>query len=408
MTRTLDRAFPESRRVLAALLIVMAAGYVLFSDLTGGTLLAHQGWDSYTLQTYNWLQGRTYLADGEHYSWLELAIYQGKYYVSFPPLPSVVLIPFVLIWQTNTPNNVLIALYGLIAAALAYRIMLVRGRSPRAAAFWALVCVWGSNMLWMTTIAGVWFQAQALNMVMCLAAVLSALRGRRAWATTFLALAVGCRPLSAVFLPVFAMLFALEDQRLSGDNFILCCLRQWRCLIGPILIGTCYMAYNYVRFDNPLEFGHNYLPEFVRAENGQFHIRYLWPNLKRLLFEPIRFQFGLLDIPRYNGFMFFLANPIFLIWFIRCVLNLWRDQWFSPMGILVAVGLAVELLLTCMHRTLGGWQFGARYTCDMIPFAYMYLAHKGPRQRPSPWELTLGGIAVAFNAYGVMYMYLTG
>ena len=66
--------------------------------------------------------------------------------------------------------------------------------------------------------------------------------------------------------------------------------------------------------------------------------------------------------------------------------------------------MLLELLLTCMHRTLGGWQFGARYTCDMIPFVYMYLAHKGPRRSPASWELALGGLAVVFNAYGVVYM----
>ena len=165
---------------LAALLIAMAGGYFLLSDLMGGTLFQHQYWDSYTLQTWNWLQGRTYIADPEKYEYLELAIYEGRYYVSFPPLPSVVLVPFVAVCGLNTPNNLLIACYGLLAAALAYLVMLKAGRSPRVSAFWALVCVWGSNMLWMTTNAGVWFQAQALNMVMCLAAVLCFLSGRKA------------------------------------------------------------------------------------------------------------------------------------------------------------------------------------------------------------------------------------
>ena len=402
LTEKLDRRFPEKRRTLLALLAVMAAGYFLLSDLMGGTLFQHQHWDSYTLQAWNWLQGRTYVAEPEKYTFLELAIYEGKYYVSFPPLPSVVMLPFVLLFGMGTPNNAIIGCYGLIAAALSYEIRLQAGRSPRTSAFWALFCVWGSNMMWMTTNGGVWFQAQALNMIMCLAAVLCAMKGKKAFATTFLALAVGCRPLSALFLPVFALGFAWDEREKHG-SFWKSCLAQWRCVIGPILIGACYMAYNYVRFSNPLEFGHNYLPEFVEAEHGQFHISYLWPNLRRLLFEPIRFHDGLLDPPLFQGFMFYIANPLFIVFFVRFIrLAVKKDLAFWD--ILLAAGMVLELLLTCMHKTLGSWQFGARYTCDMLPFAYMFLARRGPKHA-ALWELAVGGLAVAFNVYGAMHMF---
>ena len=400
--KKLNEYFPERRRVLLALLAVLAVGYFLLSDLMGGTLFQHQQWDSYTLQTYNWLQGRTYLLNGEKYTWLELAIYDGRYYVSFPPLPSVALIPFVLLCGLSTPNNAIMACYGLIAVTLAYEIMLKAGRTPRTSAFWALVCVWGCNMMWMTTNGGVWFQAQALNMVMCLAAVLCAMQGKKALSTTFLALAVGCRPWSAVYLPVFALSFAWSEKDEHG-GFLKSCLAQWKCLIGPVLIGAGYMAYNYARFGSPLEFGHNYLPEFQRAEHGQFYIGYLWPNLKRLLTEPVRFGNGLLDVPLFQGFMFYVANPLFIIYFVRLLLRaIHKDVSFE--GVALLAGMVLELLLTCMHRTLGAWQFGARYTCDMIPFAYMYLARRGPK-RAADWELLVGGLAVVFNVYGAMHMF---
>ena len=394
-----------SRRTLLALLAVMAGGYFLLSDLMGGTLFQHQFWDSYTLQTWNWLHGRMYVAHPEDYEYLELAIYNGRYYVSFPPLPSVVLLPLVALFGMQTPNNLLIACYGLIAAALAYEIMLQKGRTPPVSAFWALVCVWGSNMLWMTTNAGVWFQAQALNMVMCLAAVLCAQRGKKAASTTFLALAVGCRPLSAVFLPVFALLFAWRERRDHG-GFLRSCLAQWRCLIGPILIGACYMAYNYARFHNPLEFGHDYLPEHTSSQYGQFSLVYLPGNLRQLLFEPVTFQNGRLQFTLFQGFMFYIANPLFILWAVRCTVHVCRGE-VSAEGLALAAGMGAMLLFTCMHSTLGAWQFGARYTCDMLPFAYMYLADRG-KQRPASWELAVGGLAVAFNAYGALYMYFYG
>ena len=397
--------FPGHLRTLAALLVVMGAGYFLMSDLMCGTLFEHHYWDSYTLQTWNWFQGRTWIAEPEKYEYLELAIYNGKYYLSFPPLPSVVLIPFVAAFGMDTPSNLLVALYGLFSAALAYFIMLRRGRTPNAAAFWALVLVWGSNIMFMTTIGGVWFMAQTLNMVMCLAAVLCALDGRKALSTTFLALAVGCRPLSGLFLPIFAFLFAWNEREIHG-GFWKSCLAQWRCLIGPILIGACYMVYNYVRFDDPLEFGHNYLPEFMRAEHGQFHISYLWPNIKQMFFTPVQFTDGRLSFPLFQGFMFFVANPMFVVWFVRCGGNAAKKR-VSAEGISIAAGVAAMLLLTCMHRTLGAWQFGSRYSCDALPFVYMTLADRAPK-RVTNWELAIGGLAVAFNLYGAMYLYMYG
>jgi len=76
-------------------------------------------------------------------------------------------------------------------------------------------------------------------------------------------------------------------------------------------------------------------------------------------------------------------------------------------GILLTAGILLGLVCLCMHRTLGGWQFGARYTCDLLPFALLYIADKGPAKLTN-WELCLGGLAVAFNAYGFLYMYLYG
>ena len=43
---------------------------------------------SYSLQAMAWLNGRLDL--GQDYPWLELAVFQERYYVSFPPFPSLV------------------------------------------------------------------------------------------------------------------------------------------------------------------------------------------------------------------------------------------------------------------------------------------------------------------------------
>lgn len=394
----------QDRKVLGLTLLCLAFGYFLISDLQGGTLFAHQPQDSYTLQALNWLQGRMYLQGGEGYTWLELAVYEGRYYCSFPPLPSVVLLPLVLIFGANTPNYLLVAVYGLMSVALAFRIMRRLGRGAAESAFWGVFLVWGSNMLWMTTNGGVWFQAQALNMVLCLGAVWAFLGQKRALSLFLLALAVGCRPFSAVYIPVFVLCFAWQERERGGFGRAL--LRQWKCCLPVLAVAAVMMWYNWARFDNPLEFGHNWLPEFVQAADGQFHLNYLWNNLRNIFFGPVKLEYGRLSFSLFNGFMFYVANPLFLLLFFCQLRALIRKRW-SFEGIALTAAMALELVLLCVHKTFGGWQFGARYTCDLLPFALLYIGRKSPAKL-SCGTAALGAAAVAFNLYGTMYMIMFG
>ncbi|MDR0797924.1 MAG: hypothetical protein LBE70_04330, partial [Nitrososphaerota archaeon] len=235
------------------MIFLMIIGYIFIHDLLGGTLFAHSHWDSYTLQTLAWLRGETGL--GQNYSYLELAIYNNNWYVSFPPLPSVFMLPFALVFGEMTPNNLIIAGYALISAAIAYKCMRKTGVRDIYAAFWAVFVVWGCNLMWMSTNGGVWFQAQALNMLFCLATVHSMLKNRRVFSYITLALAVGCRPFSIVFFPVLFVYYYMTDKTAQPiKNPLRLMLRQLKCLIGPAIIGAAYMIYNYIRFRNPFEF----------------------------------------------------------------------------------------------------------------------------------------------------------
>ena len=53
----------------------------------GRNPIGPSGYCTYTLQALAWRDGQICLS--QDYPWLELAIYQGKYFVSFPPVPSV-------------------------------------------------------------------------------------------------------------------------------------------------------------------------------------------------------------------------------------------------------------------------------------------------------------------------------
>ena len=210
-----------------SMIILVLFGYVLLHDILGEKLLEHNIWDSYTLQAKAWLDGHTYL--DKNYTHLELAIYKGHYYVSFPPLPSVLLIPWVLLYGVKTPNNFIMIIYILMAVTLVYVIAKHFKMRSVIAAFWAIVVVFGSNMLWMSTMGGVWFQAQLLNMVFCLAAIYAMVNNKRIISYLCIAFAVGCRPFSIVYFFVLLIYYYnLDKKKNNSDSWISIIIRQWK------------------------------------------------------------------------------------------------------------------------------------------------------------------------------------
>ena len=113
---------------------------------------------------------------------------------------------------------------------------------------------------------------------------------------------------------------------------------------------------------------------------------------------------GSLAFPLFDGFMFFVANPIFLVWMAQTVRRAAKRQWTAEQALFCAA-MAANLLLLLLHKTFGGWQFGARYTVDLLPYVLWMMAKQNP-QAPQKWMLLLGGFGVLFNAFGALYMLL--
>lgn len=389
--------------VLIVTLIFLFFAYLLFHSLFGGTLFSYNDWDSYTLQALAWRNGAVSLP--QNYSWLELAEYNGNYFVSFPPVPSLVMFPLTFLFEGLVPSNFIIMLYALLSITFAYKCFQRTGLRKLSAMFWALFFVLGSNMLWMSTSGGSWFLAQALNMTLCFAAILSLLYHKKALCLTLLALAVGCRPFSVCFFFAVFLYLVLSESRKSHNKFFLCVLRQTRYLIIPACIAAGYLLYNFIRFQDPFEFGHNYLPEFTGVGNAQFGLEYLPANAYNIFLRlPSFSENGAIVLPLFDGFMFYLANPIFIVWFVRLAADIIQKQ-MTPEKAILAVGLALNLFLLLIHKTFGGWQFGARYTVDLLPFVLSYLLFS-PKQKPRKWEIITGAFAILFNLYGALLMHL--
>lgn len=359
---------------------------------------------SYALQAEAWLNGRLDL--GQDYSWLELAIYEGKYYVSFPPFPSYVMLPLVALFGRSVPDGLTVLptlLLGVYYAIKLYREL----NGPRTQeAFWVLFLFLGTGYLFIGVNAWVWFIAQSMCFTLSLMALYYAARGRGGISLTCWACSVGCRPMTALFFPLLAYMLV---RRLQADTpdvpAARIVLKKLYWAIGPCILAASYMALNYLRFGNVLEFGHNYLPEFTRTPTGQFSLSYLPENLMNLLRLPYREE-NRLVFQSVNGFAFWLADPLFIVAAAAWGYDLVCRR--TALGIRVMVPLLslAYIFVICCHRTLGGWQFGDRYLLDVLPYLFFGLVLWMPRgDRFARLCLPLMTWGAALNLVGTILLY---
>ncbi len=374
--------------------------------LTGYGPLKQNVYNSYALQADSWRQGRLDL--GQDYPYLELAVYNGKYYVSFPPFPSYILFPLTFIFGSNTPDALLMWFISLLSAGYLYRLALQFRLSEPLSALTTLTVILGSNATFNMLNPGAWFFAQNLCFLLAVMTIYYAGNGKGGWALFFWACSVGCRPMQIFFLPVVLLILYIVEKKkspeLSGKKIVSNKI-YWG--IPASCVALTYMVLNYLRFGSIIEFGHNYLPEFIRAEHGQFSVKYMSENLKSLLHF---FQFdesGKIVIDHFGNLSFMLASPcvIFaILTLLACILKKEYRIVIFQSGI-IACAIAY-LAVTIMHKTMGGWHFGNRYANDILPWIYLATVLGLSRvEKLGKYQIPIAVFGLCLNAIGNVVVY---
>lgn len=366
-------------------------------------IFAHSPRDSYTLMALAWRKGLLHLE--QDYPWLELAIYGGEYYVSFPSVPALVMLPLTFLFGENTPNTLVTGLYFLGSYFAGYHLAR-RFRNDVDSQFFALLMTLGCNMFQFSLTGDVWNQAQLLCFLLttlCALGLTSPAPTQWGLGLFCLALSVGCRPFQAVYVPFGLWMLWQNLRRRDALPPVRTLTRMAPYLIAPALVAVALGAYNWARFGNPLEFGHNYLPEFTRDPNQpQLGLQYVAGNIQNLLRLPY-FEENRLVFPMFDGFAFYLANPIYVTALLCLVFKALSRRWDWG-DTLLWIGFVVEIFMLLMHKTFGGWQFGARYLCDLVPMLLLFELRG--RSSRTGWETAIGIFAIAFNLYGAIVFHL--
>ena len=140
MQRISDPCFSGRRGSVRCALLLLALIVLIFAAMCIGAGVdpCAYPYPSYLLQAQAWLRGEAQL--DQNYEYLELAVYNGNYYVSFPPVPSIPMVLYALLFGDNVPGGLFQKLYVAIAALVILSELLRTGRMKNTdCVFWALL-----------------------------------------------------------------------------------------------------------------------------------------------------------------------------------------------------------------------------------------------------------------------------
>ena len=379
---------------------------ILMAAFTGNWPTTHNPYNSYSLQADSWRQGRLDL--GENYSHLELAIYDDKYFVSFPPFPSYVMFPFTLIWGSSTPDGFLLWICNIVLAIYLFKLAYYLTKDELISSIISIFLMLGTNVAFIISTPWVWFWAQNLCLLTAVMSIYYAFKGKGHLSLGLWACSIGCRPMQALYFPILMMILLYQEKKNKPESsYISILISKLYWFISPFIIGLSYMILNYLRFDDPLEFGHNYLPEFTESEYGQFSIHYLKNNFNMLMNLPDFDDAHKYMVDHFGNINFILVSPILIFALIAIasfIINKNKKQLlFSLMILILSIAY---LVITMMHKTMGGWHFGNRYTNDILPYIFL-LSIMGIRKNKKIWiymiPILIWGMCLNFAGSIIVY-----
>ena len=351
------------------------------------------------------LDGRLGLQDPAP-SWLnEMVPLDGSYYSVFPLGSVLVMLPLASLKAGGIidafPASIVVAVTAAIVSVLFYLLTLRYDVTGTKRWLVAAVMMFGTWMWCNLALGGAWQIALGLSVLGQLAALYFVIVARKPLAAGFFfALAFGNRTETVLLAPIFLYLVCRGDVRSARDI-----PRQLpavsRFSVFPLLLGVATLAYNYLRFGSPWDFGYARIPGVLEEPwyaNGIFSIRSIVPNMKAMLFESWKTIEGYPYLtPTGFGGSILLSSPFLLLLFRRGAKEL-------SLKVIAWIAIVILTAVLWLHGNPGGWQFSYRYAMILLPWMFIILLESAP-PGVTRLEIVLFAASVAVNAYAT-YLFL--
>lgn len=323
--------------------------------------------------------------------------------VAYPPMPAVVLLPFVILLGVDTSQTLISITFGLVSIVLLY-VLFERRYGQRYAALGAITLALGTNFWYLATEGSSWYIAHVLAVFFISAALLLVTIDPRYISWLLAGLCIGAaywsRLPAILVIPFF--LYILVTSSLPVKKLINYVLMF---SIGLSVFFVANMAYNYARFQNPFENGYTFI-QGVQDEpwftQGKIHYSYLPRNIEFMITKmPPTWDYFPYIQPSLHGMALWLTSPFLLL----LPLALFKNH-------LSRAALIVGLLMLgpgLMHGTPGFSQFGYRFAMEATPlFILAILETIKDSKKLTYLYIALLILSIAVNFWGVYFIRILG
>jgi 4-amino-4-deoxy-L-arabinose transferase-like glycosyltransferase len=373
--------------------------------------------------------------------------------IPFPPLPAVLLVPFVAAFGLRADDQLIFTVLAAVDVALCWWMLGRLAVSTLVRLGTTVLFAFGTVFWYTAQNTTTWYQAHIVAVGLTLTAVGLALgaddsaRGHDDEATEpgghptrtglLSGLLVGLASTARLTVVLATPFFLIVGPRVGWRR------RSASVLIGAAIPVVALLAYNVVSTGHIFHPAYDHLYQLeARAYTGLGYNpawaaedpRYIPQNLAIMLLSaprsfPDRFQDtlgtvdrplctepgatrGLFDVdcpialPRDTGMSVLLTTPALLL-----AIPAWFDRRRRRIVIASLLAILLVSIVNLMHFSQGWVQFGYRFSNDVVPFALVLVAIGFARlvDRPSrrPWAMPLAMglivLSVAINAWGVLW-----
>jgi 4-amino-4-deoxy-L-arabinose transferase-like glycosyltransferase len=321
------------------------------------------------------LHGNLYLPDTWNVG--DLASFKGKIYLPYPPLPSIILMPFVALFGTAHINTVAVAtIMACVSLYLIYNI-LTKLRIEKDYIIWIIAAVFFGTGFWYALFTSHHVYAFAhITSFMFQLLIINELLGKKRW--WLIGFFIGCTFFTRQFTIVYVLFAAGYMLYLSKKEKQVLSVKNVLSLLTPIaLFVGLYLFYNYLRFGNAVDSGYSHI-NFIgvlkeRVDRyGVFSARYVPYNLYCTLIKGFNIQFqgetnlNIKDMDLW-GTSLLAASPFFIASL--------KADWPKLLKVSAWATILVVLVGQLFYHNNGFEQVNSsRFTLDFLPLLIVLMA----------------------------------
>ncbi len=352
------------------------------------------------------LAGRLYLQDTPFY-FEELILRDGLSYTIYPPMPALLLVPFVAVWGLSFSQVFASILLGSINVSLVFLLMRRLTESFEKQIWMTLLFGYGTIYWYTSTIGSVWYFAHIVSLFFLFLAIYETFGKRRVFLIgLLLGASYWSRILTVLTLPFFIIMLSDLWLPLSPGRSILKRIKLRPLLLLSLGVGVfiCLnFLYNYVRFGSPFDVAYSmHTISEAKAkvspwfDQGLFSLSYMRHHLYTFLLQPPAFiESWPYIVPSKVGLSVLITTPVFIFAFAAGIRN----------RLALACWLAIipPALLIFTKSGTGWTQFGYRYALDFYPFLLL-LTFKGIPDKLKWYHKLLIVLGILVNLWGVLFI----